>query len=240
VGDGALRPPPLQRVLPLLHREGVGDPGHRDPLPVGGAADQGLLLLARGPFGAAPRPAGGDDADRGVPLPAARPGPAVGAPAGSARRRLRHPRAAQASLRLAQARRQRDQERGRAQERRRHGARRRRRPLVDPAQRARLQPRPRRAAGGARRGAQAALPRLLPRRPDDDRGGALPGQLDLHPRPGHEGRPGAELRRLEPGDGAAGHDVPRRRVLLLRGRRHLGDERRGPRWRASASSTRTR
>ena len=47
LGDGALRPAALRRVLPLLHGEGVGDSGLRDPVRVGRAADQGLLLLAR-------------------------------------------------------------------------------------------------------------------------------------------------------------------------------------------------
>ena len=73
LGDGALRPAALRRVLPLLHGEGLGHPGLGDPVRVGGAADQGLLLLA----GAARRcstcsASDVDDADRGVPLPAAR------------------------------------------------------------------------------------------------------------------------------------------------------------------------
>ena len=89
--------------------------------------------------------------------------------------------------------------------------------------------RPRASRSRARGRREAALPRLLPRRPDDRRGGALPGQLDLHPRPRRPRRPGAELRRLEPRDGRPGPHVPRRRVLLLRGRRPLGDVRRGGR-----------
>ena len=43
----------------------------------------------------------------------------------------------------------------------------------------------------------AALPRAVPGRADDRRAGAVPGQLDLPPRPGHARRAGAELRRLE-------------------------------------------
>ena len=42
---------------------------------------------------------------------------------------------------------------------------------------------PRAACGRARGRREAALPRLLPRRADDRRGGAVPGQLDLPPRP---------------------------------------------------------
>ncbi len=45
LGDEPLRPPPLRRVLPLLHGEGLGHPRLRDPLRVGRAADQGLLAL---------------------------------------------------------------------------------------------------------------------------------------------------------------------------------------------------
>ena len=42
--------------------------------------------------------------------------------------------------------------------------------------------------------------------------------------PGRQGRPHPELQQLEPGDGpGAGHDLPRHGVLLLRGRRALGE-----------------
>ncbi len=76
-----------------------------------------------------------------------------------------------------------------------------------------------------RRGRRPPLPRLLHRRADDERGSAVPGQLDLPPRSRDAGRPRAELRRLERRTGASGDDLPRRRVLLLRGRRDLGDAR---------------
>ncbi len=45
--------------------------------------------------------------------------------------------------------------------------------------------------------------------------------------PGVARRPRPELRRVEPRHGRAGEDVPRRRVLHFRGRRHVGDARRG-------------
>ncbi len=47
LGDRPLRPPALQRVLPRVHREGLGDPGKRDPVGVGGAADPQPLVLDR-------------------------------------------------------------------------------------------------------------------------------------------------------------------------------------------------
>ena len=84
-----------------------------------------------------------------------------------------------------------------------------------------------------------ALPQPLPGRADDHRGGALPRQLDLPARSAHARRPGAELRRLEPGHGPRGQHLPRGRVLLLRGRRDLEDARlRGAsRWRPRTSAT---
>ena len=48
LGDGALRPAALRRVLPLLHGEGLGHPGLGDPGRVGGPADQGLLASGGG------------------------------------------------------------------------------------------------------------------------------------------------------------------------------------------------
>ena len=45
VGHRALRPPALRRLLPLVHGEGLGDPGLGDPLALGRPADQGLLAL---------------------------------------------------------------------------------------------------------------------------------------------------------------------------------------------------
>ena len=52
---------------------------------------------------------------------------------------------------------------------------------------------PRAAAGGARRGARAALPRLPHRRARRRRRGPLPRQLDLHPRAERARRPHPEL-----------------------------------------------
>ena len=54
----------------------------------------------------------------------------------------------------------------------------------------------------------------------------VPGQLDLHPRSVGEGRPGAELPLVVARDGAAGHELPRARVFLLRGRRAVERARR--------------
>ena len=67
-----LRPPALRRVLPRVHREGVGHPRHRDPGRVGGAADPEPLVLDGADLGAAAQAAPRDEPDRGVPLPAAR------------------------------------------------------------------------------------------------------------------------------------------------------------------------
>ena len=52
-----------------------------------------------------------------------------------------------------------------------------------------------------------------PGRADDHRGRAVPGQLDLPPRPEDAGRAGSELRGLEPGHGARGHHLPRGRIF---------------------------
>ena len=65
----------------------------------------------------------------------------------------------------------------------------------------------------------AALSRLPHRRVDGAEARPVPGQLDLHPRSVGEGRPGAELPLLVARDGAAGHELPRARIFLLRGRR---------------------
>ncbi len=59
-------------------REGVGRPRVGDPLGVGGAADQGLLVLEGVARSAARHARQADDAHRAVPLSAARPGPDVG------------------------------------------------------------------------------------------------------------------------------------------------------------------
>ena len=47
VGVEPLRPAAVRAVLPLLHREGVGCADQRDPRRVGGAADQGPVVLER-------------------------------------------------------------------------------------------------------------------------------------------------------------------------------------------------
>ena len=73
-----LRPPALQRVLPRVHREGLGDPGERDPGRVGGPADPQPVVLDRPDLRARPQADARDEPDRGVPLPAPRAGPDVG------------------------------------------------------------------------------------------------------------------------------------------------------------------
>ena len=78
-----------------------------------------------------------------------------------------------------------------------------------------------------------ALPRLPDRRAHRRRRGPVPGQLDLHPRPGGPRRPHPELPLLEPVDGPGPVEgLGRPGVLLLRGRRPVGDGRR----RSSSSS----
>ena len=74
--------------------------------------------------------------------------------------------------------------------------------------------------------ARAALPRLPHRRADGEEAGPVPRQLDLHPRSVGEGRPGAELPLVVARDGAAGHELPRARIFLLRGRRPVERARR--------------
>ena len=173
---------------------------------------------------------GHQDADRHLPLPAARPRDAVGGvrreDQGAGRRDRDGPQGGRAALRPGaaavggqprRAERRLRADRGRA----RHHLR------ADAAAGAgAVAARLRRGAG---RGRQAALPRL----PD---GGADPqgprpvhGQLDLHPRPQREGRPRPELQVVVPGDGAGPvAELLRAGVLLLRGRRPVDGARRGP------------
>ena len=88
------------------------------------------------------------------------------------------------------------------------------------------------AAAGAVQaaGPGPALPRLPDGRADHRRRGPVPGQLDLHPRPVGQGRAGS--RTSAPGARGWSRTSPRprrHRVLLLQGRRAVGDGRRGPR-----------
>ncbi len=106
LGDRALRQAPLRRLLPLLHAEALGHPGDRDPLPLGGTADQELLPLEGRPDDPRPQARRRHDADRGVQVPAPRAGAAVGAPAASPRERVRRPGRVEAPLRPDQAREQ--------------------------------------------------------------------------------------------------------------------------------------
>ena len=75
-----------------------------------------------------------------------------------------------------------------------------------------------------------ALPRLPHHRADHRRRGPVPRHVDLHPRPVGARRPDPELPRLEPVDDPGRDEGLRRHgVLLLPGRRPLGDGRRGAR-----------
>ena len=75
-----------------------------------------------------------------------------------------------------------------------------------------------------------ALPRLPHGRADHRRRGPVPRQLDLHPRRLGQRRPDPELPLVEPVDGPGPEQGQRRpRVLLLPGRRAVGDGRRRPR-----------
>ena len=82
------------------------------------------------------------------------------------------------------------------------------------------------AARGRGRSRRPALPRLPDGRARRARGAQLPRQLDLHPRHRRRGRSDPELRLVValPGQGRA--DLPRPRVLRLRGRRHVEQARR--------------
>ena len=68
----------------------------------------------------------------------------------------------------------------------------------------------------------AALSRLPHRRADGAEARPVPRQLDLHPRSVGEGRPRAELPLVVARNGAAGHELPRAGIFLLRGRRACG------------------
>ena len=79
VGREPLRPLALQRVLQVLHREGLGRADVRDPRRLGGSAHQGPVVLQRRQVGVL-RQQGRQDqvAHLGVQLPPLRPRPDVG------------------------------------------------------------------------------------------------------------------------------------------------------------------
>ena len=182
VGLEPLRQAAVQPLLQDLHREAVGRLDRRDPRRVGGAADQGPVVLQRRQVGLL-RQQGQQDqvADLRVQLPALRPGPDVGADD------RRHPRA------------------GRRGPPERAGD-----PAARSLPTARvtevvaggetltpshvISSLPLRTTVGiaepeapgrrARRRARPALPRLPHRRARDRRRGPVPRQLDLHPRAG--------------------------------------------------------
>ena len=74
--------------------------------------------------------------------------------------------------------------------------------------------------------ARAALPRFPHRRPDGEQAGSVPRQLDLHPRSVGQSRTRAELPLVVARNGAAGHELSRARIFLLRGRRAVERARR--------------
>ena len=178
--------------------------------------------------GAAPEPPDADDADRGVPLSAPRARADVGASAG-ARGGARDPRpaAARAFGRSSTS----------------HGPS----PLSPSSTTAgsrtsavdavlssiplsdlvlSLDPAPPEEIVAAARA--AALPLALPRRARDRRRAAVPGQLDLPPRPGDPGGAGPELRGLEPATWSKpGTTCLGVEYFCFEGRRHLGAPGRG-------------
>ena len=82
------------------------------------------------------------------------------------------------------------------------------------------------AARGGGGGRRPALPRLPHRGAGRARGAQLPRQLDLHPRHRRRGRPHPELRVVVALSRQGRADLPRPRVLRLRGRRHVEQARR--------------
>ena len=79
VGLQPLRQAPVQPLLQVLHREGVGRADHRAARRVGRPADQGPVVLQRRQGGVLRQPRRQDQvADRPVPVPPLRPGPDVG------------------------------------------------------------------------------------------------------------------------------------------------------------------
>ena len=110
--------------------------------------------------------------------------------------------------------------------------------LVAAAARGRRDDQPRCAAGGDRRGARPALPRLPHRRARPRRRRSVPRQLDLHPRARRARRADPELPLVVAVDGPRpGQGVCRARVLLLRRRRPLDDGRRRARRARRATSS---
>src|SRR2546421_8100842 len=89
MGHESVRQAALRRILPFLHREGVGYPRFRDPLALGGSTDQELLSRQGGPLSPWFATAERDDADRGDSLPTTPPRPDVGGVHGVRRRQGR-------------------------------------------------------------------------------------------------------------------------------------------------------
>ena len=228
VGLQPLRQAPLQPLLQVLHREGLGRPHVRDPRRVGRAADQGPVVLPR-------RQAAffGNKGNKVTTLIA----------------EFHYPRFGPGQM-WEQMTNDIEQLGGQVLlEPPGHEARARRRPLRArhvPASRCEpsavisslplrntvgiAEPAP--AARGDRRRRGPALPRLPHGRGRARRRGPLPGQLDLHPRARRGGRAHPELPLLEPVDGPGPDQGLRRpRVLLLRRATSCG------RWTTTSSSS---
>ena len=221
VGHGALRAAPVRRVLPFVHREGLGHSRLRDPVAVGGAADQELLAGRAILTILGMRREHVTTLIEGFRYPRLGPGQMWEALAEQVEERG-IPVAPRATLHRGVARRTSASRAIVVQ----HGRRAWPSIAVDACSRASLSASSSSsldpsAPTGRRRSDVACATAIVPRRADDDRGRAVPGQLDLPPRSRDARRPGPELRRLEPRHGAARARLPRRRVLLLRGRRDL-------------------
>ena len=206
LGDDALRPAPVRRVLPLVHARRSGASRAPRSRPQWAAQRIKDFSLAKAILSdRSASAASDDDADRGVPLPAARAGPDVGGASRTASRSAGIP------VQLNQPVRRRSSHRDdRVDTRRRSPSRTERSASTTSTAFCRasrsassilsLDPPPPPAVTATRR-ERLRYRELVPGRADDDRGRAVPGQLDLPPRPGDARRPRPELRRLEPEHG---------------------------------------
>ena len=205
--------------------EGMGDPRLGDPVALGGAAHQELLPLPGGAHDPRPPPRPRHDADRGVPLPAARARPDVG---GVRTERASRPASRCSSSIACESIRHRD---GLVHSVVARDGEAERWLSVDGVvsslalATSSTASSPRRpstcvAAANGLRYRDFCLVALMTTEEEP-----FPDNwIYLHD-PETRGGSRPELRRLERRPGPAGHDLPRRRVLLLRGRRDLGDAR---------------
>ena len=195
---------------------GLGGPAHQEPLALQGGAQ-------RPP--AQPEPEGDHQPHRGVRVPQVRPGDDVGA----VHREGAGPGLVGRACRPGSIGIRHDG--GRAVAVRGGGPEvpLRQRHLLDAVHPAAQGHGPPGAGRRPRRGRRPPVPGLPHRRARRARGGRVPGQLDLHPRSRGPGRSHPELRLVVAVPGQGRPDLPRPRVLRLRGRRALDVHRRGPR-----------